>query len=486
MKKLLFILAFALILGCSKEESNDKEQETVKYTVSITPNPTNGGIVSPDGGQFNQYQQVTFNVSPNQNYEFEKWSGDWNSTDIPLTLTIDRNMDIVMNFKLKDSDGDGVTDDIDLCPNTPSGSLVDENGCFYLELTYGGGANDSGYSVKETSDGGFIVGGSTRSYGNGLSDIYLIKTDATGNIEWEKTFGGGDMEYAESIEQTEDGGYILVGSVTTEQNSKVLVLKLNPQGDKQWEKTFGGSIANYGRVIKQTPNGNYILVGNRMSEDNYRYNLYAVKLDSNGNMLWEKTFGSDLQDEGYSVEITPDNGFVLAGFNTTENDGKNMYVVKVDSDGTLQWENSFGGSEEEIAYDIKITKDDGFAVVGRTLTYGSGSSDFYLVKITSGGELQWSKTFGGSQGETALSIDETADGGLILVGYTFSYGNGGRDVYVVKANSNGDLSWEKVFGGSGWDYGEEIQELSNGGFVVIGSTASYGNGEFDVYMIRLE
>jgi len=359
------------------------------------------------------------------------------------------------------------------------------------EKTFGGSGWDEAFSVEQTTDGGYIIAGETYSSGNGGWDIYLIKTDASGNATWEKTFGGIYDDYAESVRQTTDGGYILGGTTTSigAGGEDFYLVKTDASGNTEWEQTFGGSENDNADAARQTTDGGYIIVGQTSYYDVdagvYVDDVYLVKTNTSGNMTWEKTFGGTSWDDAFSVQQTADGGYIIAGATESYGTGGDVYLIKTNASGNLDWWKNIGGSEDEYAYSIQQTTDGGYIMAGETFSYGAGSYDFYLVKTDASGNTEWEKTFGGSGYEAANSVHQTTDGGYIIAGTTTSYGAGQRDVYLVKTDASGNMEWEKIIGGSSPDYAESAKQTADGGYIIAGVTKSYGAGETDVYLVKL-
>jgi hypothetical protein len=216
------------------------------------------------------------------------------------------------------------------------------------------------------------------------------------------------------------------------------------------------------------------------------YDVYLIKVDVNGNMQWSKTFGGSGGDEGFSVQQTRDGGYIIVG--RTESygaGGSDVYLIKVDVNGNMQWSKTFGGRGDDWGRSVQQTRDGGYIIVGWTTSYGAGGRDVYLIKVDVNGNMQWSKTFGGSGDDWGFSVQQTRDGGYIIVGVTTSYGAGWYDVYLIKVDVNGNMQWSKTFGGSGDDEGFSVQQTSDGGYIIVGYTKSFGAGGADVYLIKL-
>jgi len=353
------------------------------------------------------------------------------------------------------------------------------------QKTFGGSGNDYGYSVQQTSDGGYIIAGYTQFFGAGGYDVYLIKTDSEGNLKWQKTFGGRNDDEGYSVQQTSDGGYIIAGYTTSFGGGgyDVYLVKTDPNGNLLWQKTFGVGI---GWSVQQTSDGGYIIAGETSSFGAGGKDVYLIKTDPNGNQEWQKTFGGNGKDDAGSVQQTTDGGYIIAGFTASFGAGLvDVYLIKTDSTGNSQWQKTFGGSDNDSGYSVQQTADGGYIIAGWTTSFGAGFYDVYLVKTDPSGNLLWQKTFGGSGFDVGSSVQQTTDGGYIIAGQTKSFGAGAEDVYLIRTDSDGNSVWQKTFGGSGSDEASSVQQTSDGGYIITGWTRSFGAGGDDVYLIKL-
>ncbi|GAG49427.1 unnamed protein product, partial [marine sediment metagenome] len=215
--------------------------------------------------------------------------------------------------------------------------------------------------------------------------------------------------------------------------------------------------------------------------------VYLVKTDSMGVEEWSRTFGGSSEDTAYSVEETSDGGYIITGYTSSFGAGNSdIYLVKTDSMGVEEWSRTFGGSDSDNGDSVQQTSDGGYIIAGRTFSFGAGGMDIYLVKTDSQGLEEWSRTFGGSGEDYGGTVQVTSDGGYIITGNTQSFGAGGRDAYLVKTDSMGVEEWSRTFGGSGEDYGWAVQETSDGGYIITGSTQSFGAGNSDVYLVKTD
>jgi hypothetical protein len=320
-------------------------------------------------------------------------------------------------------------------------------------------------------------------YGAGGGDVYLIKTDSLGDTLWKKTFGGSSYDYGYSVQQTADGGYIVAGSIKFSglNNYDVYLIKTDSLGDTLWTRTYGDDSSDAGMDVRQTTDGGYIVVGYTVSYGSGKSDVYLIKTDSVGDTLWTKTFGGSGWDWGWSVRQTTDGGYIIAGYTDPYNAGPyDVYLIKTDSLGDMLWTKTFGGSESDYGESVQQTTDGGYIVAGFTRSYGAGRCDVYLIKTDCLGDTLWTKTYGGSLEDYGHSVQQTTDGGYIITGQHSG------DVYLLKTDPQGVTIWEKTFGGNQSDEGYSVQQTTDGGYIVVGETKSYGTGGGDVYLLKIE
>ena len=354
------------------------------------------------------------------------------------------------------------------------------------QKTFGGTGGDYGYSVQPTTDGGYIITGGTESFGAGNGDVYLVKTDASGNNTWSKTFGGGSHDESYSVQQTADGGFIIGGTTGSfgAGNEDVYLIKTDASGNMTWSKTFGGTSYDYGRSVQQIADGGYIIAGYTESFAG-NTDVYLIRTDASGNMTWQKTFGGTNSDYGFSVQPTADGGYIIAGYTGSfGSGGPDVYLIKTDDSGNMTWQKTFGGAYYDFGFSVQPTADGGYIIAGYTESFGAGNTDVYLIKTDASGNMNWQKTFGGTGNDDGNSVQPTADGGYIIAGHTVSFG-GNTDVYLIRTDASGNMTWQKTFGGANTDYGYSVQPTADGGCIVAGTTDSFGAGQNDVYLIKL-
>ncbi|ENO12324.1 hypothetical protein MBGDC06_00020 [Thermoplasmatales archaeon SCGC AB-539-C06] len=357
------------------------------------------------------------------------------------------------------------------------------------DKTFGGSDGDSAYCVQQINDGGYILTGNTYSYGAGRLDCWLVKTDSSGNKLWDKTFGGTDDDAAYCVQQTNDDGYILSGFTGSygAGNADCWLVRTDSSGNKLWDNTYGGTDDEAARCVQQTNDGGYILTGDTDSFGAGNADCWLVRTDSSGNKLWDKTYGGTEWDCAYCVQQTNDGGYILTGETFSYGAGVNdCWLVKTDSSGNKLWDKTFGGTDDDAAYCVQQTNDDGYIVAGSTRSYGAGESDFWLIKTDSSGNKLWDKTYGGIYGDHANCVQQTNDGGYILAGGTTSYGAGDGDFWLIKTDSSGNKLWDKTYGGIYGDHANCVQQTNDGGYILAGSTGYlWGVEDYDVWLVKL-
>ena len=304
-----------------------------------------------------------------------------------------------------------------------------------------------------------------------------------------KTIGGGGDDFAYSITQSSDGGYVVAGWTESfgAGSEDIYVVKLDSSGNVVWTKTIGGSLTDGAGSIIQSSDGGYVVAGGTLSFGAGYADFYVVKLDSSGNVLWTKTIGGSNDDEAISIIQSSDGGYVVAGETSSFGAGGwDIYVVKLDSSGNVQWTKTIGGSNDDEAKSIIQSNDGGYVVVGRTWSFGAGYGyDFYVVKLDSWGNVVWTKTIGGGDSDDANSVIQSSDGGYVVAGSTRSFTED-VNIYVVKLDSSGNVVWTKTIGGSSNDVALSIIQSSDGDYVLAGYTTSFGAGGEDFYVVKMD
>ena len=353
--------------------------------------------------------------------------------------------------------------------------------------TYGGMDDDLAYSVVQTADGGFILAGLTESYGMGGFDVYLIKTDETGEMDWTRTYGGTSPDWGMSVIQANDGGYVIGGSTMSFGHGEwdAYVIKTDAIGNEEWYRTYGGLLIESGNCIQPTSDGGYILAGVTFTYAVGESDMYIVKTDTDGAVMWTTTFGYMEHDGAIAVQQTADGGYIAAGWSgPTEN--YDVYLVKADSIGNEEWAQTFGGDDWDDAWAVQQTSDGGYIMSGVTHSFNPGCIDCYVIKTDEFGNESWSQVFGGYGENTGYDIKQTADGGYIVIGDTEIQGIGNLDLCARKLDEAGSEVWFKTVGGDSAEIGYSAAITSEGNYVITGFTYSYGAGGGDVYLVCLD
>jgi hypothetical protein len=353
--------------------------------------------------------------------------------------------------------------------------------------TYGGTGNDASEDVILTADGGYAMAGWTSSSGAGGNDAWLVKTDSFGNVQWNKTYGGASTDYCYSVYQTVDGGYLMIGYTQSfgAGGRDGWLVKTDASGNMQWNKTYGTPGQELLFSLVMASDGGYLLKGTSPSGG------WIIKTDANGNMQWNQTIVTPYGRWLYTAIQTSDGGYAFAASNTTQAGTQisDAILIKTDSSGDIQWTKAYGGAAVDVGWGLVQTKDGGYAMSGFTFSFGAGGQDGWLIKTDVNGNMQWNKTYGGTADDSLQVIVLTSDGGFAIAGKTLSFGGGNLDMWLVKTDSYGNVQWSKTFGGPGDDSGPDgnhVLQTADGGYVIAGTTTSFGAGGQDFYLVKTD
>lgn len=413
----------------------------------------------------------------------------------------------------------------------PLQSFSQQKECVFIEWSkhYGGAKNDAAQDVQRTTDGGFIVAGSSRSQDQDLSgnlgsaDYWVVKLDSLGVLAWQRNYGGSDNDFATGVLQTTDGGFIVVGGTVSFDGDvngnhgaeDAWVIRLNALGNVVWKKTFGGTLNDRAESINPTSDGGFIVAGYSQSDDGDltdnkgEFDYWVFKINLGGDLIWQKNLGGSLSEYAFDAIQTGDGGFLVTGssFSTDGDVGANngfydYWFAKLSPTGQIEWTKNYGGSNEERAYAITVTTDGAIIAGSSTSTGGdlpanNGGFDFWALKIDLLGDVVWSKNLGGNLEDRALGIWAKPDGGALVVGHSNSAmmdvgGNyGSKDGWMVNLSPDGQIIWEKNFGGTADDRLSAVIQLPEGGFACAGFSTSSdfdldgNNGEQDFWVVKL-
>ena len=432
------------------------------------------------------------------------------------------------------------------CTREATGSFyIDPDTYFQGEIAwiknFGGSGDDTAQSVIETNDGGYAVLGYTNSIDGDLlgkaldvNDYWLLKLDSDGNLQWSKTYGGSKDDRGQAVIQTADGGYAVTGYAMSDDGDGSnnngfhdnWILKLDAQGNLEWEKSFGFSGHDHSYDLVQTADGGFFFVGflditAALADGTYskgnsltRHGVgefWGTKIDASGNLEWRAYFGGTNNDRAHAVVQADDGGFVLAGFSESEDfdisssrGSYDFWVVKITGTGELVWERSFGGTGIEIAYDIAKTETNSYLITGHTfsadqdISSNNGEADSWLIHVNDQGDLLWERTYGGNLFDAAQSVTTTAEDQILIAGNAKSDGlgeipnSGGNDIWLAITDLQGQLIWQKTFGGSTLDFGFDALQDRNQSLILVGSSDSSdfqeleNKGGTDLIVLKLQ
>jgi len=357
---------------------------------------------------------------------------------------------------------------------------------------YGDTQDDMAFSIQQTSEGGYIVAGYNyaHTYTYGGDDFAIYKLDSNGNKQWFKHYGGTGEDVASSIQQTSDGGYIVAGYTKsyTYGGRDFAIYKLNSSGNKVWFKHYGGTQDELAYSIQQTSDGSYIVAGRTDTYTHGGYDFAIYKLNSSGNKVWFKHYGGTEGDYAESIQQTSDGGYIVVGTTNSYSYGSRDFAIyKLNSSGNKIWFKHYGGTDSDYGDSVQQTSDGGYIVAGYTGSFTYGGYDFAIYKLNSSGNKVWFKHYGGTNHDVGESIQQTTDGGYVVAGYSNSFTYGNKDFAIYKLDSSGNKTWFKHYGGTQDDSGESIQQTTDGGYIVAGFTSSYSYSppypDFGIYKL---
>jgi hypothetical protein len=362
--------------------------------------------------------------------------------------------------------------------------------------TYGGPDNENAMALVETSDGGYTLAGTTGP-GMGLGgDCWLVRTDATGNMEWNKTYGGPETEHVMSMVATSDGGYAIAGNTGSDfftGGGDCWLVKTDAYGNMEWNKTYGGDGSEMAFSVIETSDGGYALAGytgspdgeNTTGFDAENWDVLLVKTDQHGNMEWNQTYGGPEDDHARSLVETSDGGYALGG-TTTVFGSTDLWLIKTDAAGFMEWNRTYGGPEIDWAWSLVATSDGGYAIAGITGTNPTFAGDSLLVKTDEFGNVEWSHTYGGPDNDQGKALVAMSDGGFAIAGNTNSSGAGSYDFWLVITDESGDMKWKQTYGGSGIDLAYALVETSDGYYAIAGCRDAFSTTGSDFWLIKTD
>jgi uncharacterized delta-60 repeat protein len=522
MKKLTAIMAviiLALCLCCGLDDGNDSRPDTSRVTLHLG-NPSSGKL----GAQAipSAVSKIRITVSGSGMTTIEKTIDVAGQTTITATLDVPTGQErtflvealdstgavLYNGSKTADLTGTAVTLDIALADFMPTGLSARAFSSMRIDLSWTVSTDLTGADGYNIYNSGVKIATVTAtSYSHtGLSAntqycYTVFALNAAGNeslqssescattspAAFSKTFGGMDGSHEDSsIDQTSDGGYILAGRTTSSYD--VWVLKLNPDGTVAWQKTYGDTGSDVANSIHQTSDGGYILAGQTTSFGAGSNDYWVLKLNPDGTVAWQKTYGGTSSDIANSIQQTTDGGYIVGGYSSSFGAGSNdAWVLKLNPDGTVAWQKTYGGTGGDVSYSVQQTPDGGYIAGGSSNSFGAGNGEAWILKLNPDGTVAWQKTYGETGWDYADSVQQTADGGYIVGGSSSSFGAGNYDYWVLKLDPDGTVAWQKTYGGTGGEYvySNSIHQTLDGGYILAGETTSFGAGGSDAWVLKL-
>lgn len=336
-------------------------------------------------------------------------------------------------------------------------------------------------AVCITTDNGYAFCAGTVGFNTTMQNIYFIRTNQFGDTLFTRVFDSGAGEWGNTISQTSDGGFVIAGWG----DYGMYVMKTDEYGDPLWNKSFDANPFTSETMSLEITDDDGLIMAARSLNDLYGGRI--IRTDMNGDTLWARGYGQSSYDHFTSCMPTSDNGFIAAGrcLISSNNSGYDVLLSKLDASGNLEWSKFFGGPEADYARDVQQCPDGGYVMCGRTVSSGN-TFEVLVIKTNSSGEMIWSKTYGGSQGDEGYNIELTSDGGYVVCANTYSFNNGYNDIYVIKLDEDGNMQWSRTYGSNGNDYGCDIKQTTDGGYIITGSEANIGAGYADLTLIKTD
>ena len=354
---------------------------------------------------------------------------------------------------------------------------------------FGGSAYDDAWAVEVAPNGDIVVVGYTESFGDSNGDVWILRLDENGNIKWQKAYGGSDWDVARGVAIAQNGDIIVVGRTYSFGNgsSDAWVLRLDENGNIKWQKTYGGGSIDGAWAVTVADNGDIIVVGFTQSFGAGSSDVWVLRLDENGNVIWQKAYGGVHQDEAYGVTIAPNGDIIVVGWVGGLGAGSwDAWVLRLDANGNVKWQKAFGESDDDEAWAVTVADNGDIIVVGYTRSFGAGSYDVWVLRLDENGNVKWQKAYGGSDWDGVWDVKTVSNGDIVIAGYTNSFGAGDYDIWILRLDENGNIKWQKAYGGIGDDEATGLAIADNGDIIVVGFTNSFGAGDYDIFVLRLD
>lgn len=355
--------------------------------------------------------------------------------------------------------------------------------------TYGGTKKDKAYDAVALKDGAAMIAGESKSFGDKREQVLITKINSKGNTLFRAVYGGKKHDRARAITQLSDGNFLVAGSSDSFSENGDLdfyLIKISPDGKKIWSKTFGGERDEEALDAVAVGGGKALIVGYTESFGHGNKDIYLLLIDKNGKEIWSKYLGGEDDDIGNAVTLAKD-GFYVAGATESFNSvGKDFFLIKYDTKAKIKFVKRYGGDDDDEFKSIVATPDGGCVAAGYTKSFESKHSDIDIIRYSNSGKMLWHKIYGFKSKEWANSIVATKNGGFLVAGTTKSFGFGNYDFYMLELNAKGSSTWANVYGGDEKDIAHKVIRLSNGKYLVVGETESFGSGDYDFMELLLK
>lgn len=353
--------------------------------------------------------------------------------------------------------------------------------------TFGGAAGDWSYAMTGTRDGGLAAAGRTESQGAGREDLWVVRVDGDGNRIWDRAYGGPAADRARSIVETRDGGFVVAGATESKGAGEfdVWVLKLDARGELLWDRHFGGPGADWASAVVETRDGGFAIAAYTQDTLATPFDAWVLKLDARGERLWERRLGGAAEEWASAIAEAGDGRLVVAGHTESKGaGGADAWVFELSPAGELAWERTYGGADRDYASAVTVTGDGGIVVAGPTSSRGAGGVDAWVARLDAAGAVVFERTYGGAADDWPRAVLPLGSG-YAVSGYTMSKGAGEYDVWLLGLDATGALVREDTFGGPGNEWARSLVRMPDGGLAVAGDTWSQGAGLSDVWILRV-
>jgi len=358
-----------------------------------------------------------------------------------------------------------------------------------FQRTYGGMKDDDAYHVIGTPDKGLLTIGSTLSFGTGKSDIFMVRLDSVGNMEWSKTYGGLENDYGRYIDNTNDGNYIITGYTSSfdKDFKQIFLMKIDPKGEMLWTKTYGLDRSDYATSVKLCKDGGFIILGETINNIGHEKNsdILVIKTDLAGTVEWSKIYGGEKTDYGYSIEMTKEGGYIIGGETNSYGAGEwDFYAININAVGDVIWSKTYGDTQTDFGRFACVSPDGGFLIAGNSYSFNSADLDVCLIKVNNEGDPEWAKSYSGANTDYLLSMIALKDKGYAFTGYSNSFDLSAEDAFLFFVNKDGKVVWGKSYGGKFDDHGVSLSTVADDGLVIAGRTNSFGTNGGDLYISK--